>query len=191
MRVKLNEAMNRAAMWSGHYVLQIIAVCLVLSVIAGVAADLGVLTGWPAEASDLVTFVPMVYAALNRNFHERNAVLCNRHFHETPDDPAEAVRQARWALRMTHKINRPWLVVPLVIVALLVQDLLKRVLHQPALVSSLPVGVAFIGMSGMCWVGSVHERLQPWCPFCRRGGGGEDRTVVPTDPTGSRLPSPA
>lgn len=188
----LNSVMTRVAMWAGHYMLQIIAVCLALSVVAGVLGDLHILTGVPEQIADVVTIVPMFYAVINQRFHDQNTVLCKHHFYETPDDPPAAVERSRRSLLLTHLINRPRLVLPVMIGALATQMLMERALNVPPIVSSVPVMVVFVGFAILSWMASVHSRLQPWCPFCHRGGGGgRDHTPVPTDPTGSRLPSPA
>jgi len=37
----------------------------------------------------------------------------------------------------------------------------------------------------------VHRKVEPWCPWCHPGGGGEDEVLEPEGPPGDRLPVPA
>lgn len=187
---RVNRAAERAGMWAGHYSLQVNAIALTAYCAAALADALGVLPEQYVWVRGML-FVPILYATLNRSLHDRKVVLCTRHLYETPDDPAAAVQRRRRTLRMFHRFpaRRTLMAVGLSLIAAWL--LLEYAVSVPQLVTVAPLLVVAMSLAGTSLVIAVHQRLQPWCPDCRRRGPGKDRLVAPPGPTGSRLPTPA
>lgn len=99
-----------------------------------------------------------------------------------PLDPQAATERARPLLRLHHR-SEPWLGY-------------RPMLAYMAGVFLLPPGwplniwmiVAMSALLGVLVAATRHEKLQPWCPWCRRDDGGEDERMPEPDPS-VRMPA--
>jgi hypothetical protein len=117
-----------------------------------------------------------VLAVFAQRSHERR--LCERCAAATPLNPDVAVVRHDLALRVSHYTTTSayflgWLVLAIITTAATVT-------------SSSAWGVALLVPLYLLWAVEVaalqrHRSLQPWCPYCRRGGGGDEN--APETPT--------
>jgi hypothetical protein len=100
--------------------------------------------------------------------------LCLRCIAESPADPAHAVETRRVWLRMFHSATTASGVAVLVVVAAV--GVAAGLMIRPGwgdLVLVLPLGTMALTV--------VHRRIEPWCPYCGWGRGGDDEdTPEPT-----------
>jgi hypothetical protein len=102
--------------------------------------------------------------------------LCAQCVTEFRTDAAEHAARHTWRFTAIHRVT------PFLSGTGLVVMLFSETAGDSAWrgVFYLPLYASII--SGML-LGRFHGSYQPWCPYCRRGGGGEDSEMVP-DPTG-------
>lgn len=130
-------------------------------------------TWWTAISTVMVLFV---YVAMG--IHECRA-MCIRCMEAVPADAAvRAVAEGGWDrrwLRVYHLSMRFWLVLAISASAI------ALLTHVAAV--NLVWSVQVVGLV-TSW--RYHRLLRPWCPFCRRWGGGGDgdpESVPEPDPT--------
>lgn len=180
--------MTRAGLWLGHYSSEILDLTLV-----NVAVAL-VLDGFSPRLSAVWSALvggPLVTAAVlammsQLTIHRRR--LCWRELHEAPlTDPQGAVDRNHNNLHRYH--HGFWhlaalLMVPYMLVAIWVLDEPYQGVewvHLAVFVGvSMPIGLFHT------WLHRIHDRLQPWCPFCRRDGDDDGFLVPEPDPDPAR-----
>lgn len=106
-----------------------------------------------------------------------------------PLDPGgEAARRLRW-LRLAHwQTASSWLPIAVLAVPVLALAAVALTVDLPAFGLAVAAAVmpAAVGIHAM----ALHERLRPWCPWCRGGGGGEPDDPEPDpDPAVGRRPA--
>lgn len=121
--------------------------------------------------------VGIVFAGMK---HDRE--LCERCMARMPLDSDAAVRRNRPILKARH---HSWWILGTVIGLLVIQDLFPAHSWKSGAVATL--GNVVIAL--FFFVVDRHNRLQPWCPWCR--GGGDDEALVPDTPPGDRIPTPS
>lgn len=124
--------------------------------------------------------------------------ICERCADDVPLDGAAAAEKNRMSLWLVHRISTP------------LDGFLQHIANHPILIAVASVAVVFaldwigalsIIVAGIrvVWLplfvatilflmygmraGQRHDSLQPWCPWCRSGGGGDDETVPEPRPT--------
>jgi hypothetical protein len=123
----------------------------------------------------------MVTLAWATPVHGRS--LCERCASEAPLNPGMEAERCDRRLRQMHWIGDmpPFVVLTagfLVIVAVNVAGAVLR-LGAPTTLALIGIGL-YVNV-----ITRTHNRLQPWCPYCRRGRGDGDPAVTPTpDPAG-------
>lgn len=152
----------------GHYSAQ----ALMLEIAAAVFLGTQPIRQTPSGASLSVSLVVLVLATwLAMRLHDRS--LCEYCVAEIPLDVEKAAARARWRFWLAHEGSRPHFVMPYFAV-LIGTNFLHG--EQGRLVWAL----AQSSMVYLVMATSTHRKLQPWCPWCRDDGGGEDR--APLDP---------
>jgi hypothetical protein len=133
-----------------------------------------------------IPFVIVIVYLLVR--HKRT--LCERCVTDMPlDGDARAARPlTRVALHMAHlaRDKRIGLGVVVVVIGATVTYYLK--LH---LLNVLLLEVVLLAVLALWRSLTVHQRLQPWCPWCRGPGGDSNAINEPGGPPGRRLPVPS
>jgi len=128
----------------------------------------------------LVGIVLTTWVLLRR--HDRS--LCERCVAAMPLDASAAAHRNRRRMWTAHAATRPSAL--LVMVALLVAVDVALVVVPATWVGAVSWGWAAAqgGLVYLVLSHTTHRRLQPWCPWCRDGGGGEgldEPEPVPSD----------
>jgi hypothetical protein len=102
--------------------------------------------------------------------HDRR--LCEQCVHEIPLNPAEHAKRYQRRFWMAHTGSEPRFLGPYLIVL---------VSSNFATSGIGRVGWALVQLSMVYLILSqaTHRKLQPWCPWCRDGGGGEEVDETP------------
>jgi hypothetical protein len=116
----------------------------------------------------LFAFVLLCWLLLRE--HDRR--LCEQCASEIPLNPAEQAKKQRRRFWMAHTGSEPRFLVPYVVV-LISSNFATSTIGR--------VGWAAIQLSMVYLIvsQSTHRKLQPWCPWCSGGGGGEDVDETP------------
>lgn len=137
----------------------------------------------PPGALIVISAVAMIATILAQwGYHDRR--LCERCIAAAPAlNPDAAV--ARWdpALRVCHRPKR--------VVATLSVLLLAGLVASAALrgwPSGLLNGITITLIGAASTAQWQHTRLQPWCPYCHWGDGGDEETVPDPDPSATMTP---
>lgn len=138
---------------------------------------------WQAKTAFGTALVACAIGAFLSKAHEEGA-LCEK-CGELPEDVESKARRRRPLLAWEHVTRGTWrrhqvneaVCWALVIVSALAPS------WGPALATA-----AFAWIVVGLWATRVHNRLAPWCPWCRHGGGGDDEAAPTPDP---RIPQEA
>jgi hypothetical protein len=115
---------------------------------------------------------------------KHNAELCERCIARMPLNPQSAVDKHRTKLRIHHQLVR-WFVV------WLAATITGDVMPQHWIATKCIQSAATLSCLFVIYAIAVHNRLQPWCPFCPRDDGDDDAADVPDPVDGNRKPIPA
>jgi hypothetical protein len=157
-----------AVMWAGHYSLAILVV-----VIGGLIAlsAAGRVHGWRLDVTTVLTMAWLFILLVADPHHDRR--LCERCAAATPLDPESAARHWHPAFIVAHsKIIK---YIPMIFIVGLIA-FTWHVKGQPLweyVANSVGLFLSFLVYMSS-W---QHTRLQPWCPFCNWGHGGEHEEV--------------
>ncbi|MET9605267.1 hypothetical protein ABZZ17_09380 [Streptomyces sp. NPDC006512] len=120
---------------------------------------------------------------------------CTECVKDMPLNPEEAVqgRRSRWALRAAH---RPSAFLGVALLSLGLQTA-SFWLQVEALGTGRMPGSAYVFLSvaigltlAVNWAAYTHNRLMPWCPYCRDEGDGDDSsTPSPADDRDHPVPA--
>jgi len=140
-----------------------------------------VMAAWPGHIYFAALVGAFIWLWRAQSRHDRS--LCITCIRRMPDDPAAAVAKHVRAILVIHLrrvlyLRRTVFVAILVVlfVALLLGGLLGGAL------GGLAVAIGFMFSIVMGWSSEWHRRLQPWCPFCRWGDGGDHESSPTPDP---------
>jgi hypothetical protein len=130
----------------------------------------------PGYFLSLIAALGVMVAMLAETRHARS--LCERCAAKTPLDAEAAVAQRRWWLWTFHVTNS----VPVLVALCLV--------YGVAIFLPVPKSVpGFLGMTPLFvfWAiaaaaNLVHRPLEPWCPQCNWGDGGDEEQVPDPEP---------
>ncbi|MEV8399268.1 hypothetical protein [Streptomyces niveus] len=103
--------------------------------------------------------------------------LCEPCVTEFRVDAPEYATKRRWLFTIDHRGRRPYLA--LVVLSLVASHFFDR--HTaPSIANTIAIMTIF---GAITLVNRFHRTYQPWCPYCRNGGGGHEHTGAP-DPAG-------
>jgi hypothetical protein len=150
----------------GHHAVNM----LIGAIVAVVAIQLVPMVPIMALTVSATLFAFVILCWLLMREHDRR--LCERCVLEIPLDPAEQAKRYRRRFWMAHTGSEPRFLVPYLIV-LISSNFATSTIGR--------VGWALIQMSMAYLIlsQSTHRKLQPWCPWCRDGGGGEEVDDTP------------
>lgn len=118
--------------------------------------------------------------------HDRR--LCGRCMDALPLlDPQAAVDTHKAKLRLTHNRRAGLLLMAVTALPIAVALTPSHVWSTPAkIILAAVAGAGLVALTYTSHARKVHARLQPWCPWCRPGGGGpgEDTPAPTPDPAG-------
>lgn len=109
----------------------------------------------------------------------RGRTLCLWCAADFPLDPGELAQRRRRSLRLHHQTAGLGWTVVLVLGPLLGLVVLQAAVDLPRPAVELGIAAALMPLAVVAQAGVVHTRLQPWCPWCRRGGGDGERSPDP------------
>jgi hypothetical protein len=161
--------MTRTTRIIGHYAPWLLATVLVALIVATLVLPVSLFIPWPVLAAVLV-----VAFFMGTSIRSHNRRLCERCIASLPlDAPTVASRYAR-RFRVAHLFENKLFALCYLIV-----------LVASSLLYGNPIGrfgwaVAAASLVYLLSVYVTHQRLQPWCPYCRNGG--EDQ-VSPSTPS--------
>lgn len=113
-------------------------------------------------------------------------LLCGHCLERIPTDAAVQAKRRDWALRMFHWVQVRYKAVVVALLAVLVAAMAVRsVLDMEPARLVFPL-VLWPAMVTEAWVLRFHDRVAPWCPYCRGGGGGMGVGSPSPVPTGSK-----
>lgn len=129
------------------------------------------LEGWVGKTLSTVQLFVMMGGILMLFQHGRGP-LCEKCIDQMPLNGQEKAAQRRGVLKAMHTLwdghNLLWFMLVIIALSFASVFIPSEVLrHTADTIMSLPLVLLFMGYH-------VHERLQPWCPFCRWGRGDED-----------------
>lgn len=140
---------------------------------------------WPGKSNHWVEDALAFFLFLTiwgSMFHSRE--LCERCIMRVPLDPQQAVDRTRKLLWAWHN----WFFLGAVGVFAVLENFTVKDSWEERLFLSLEA--SFLLANGV--VSQRHSALQPWCPWCRDDGDGEDEFgMVPDSPHGVNHPTPA
>jgi hypothetical protein len=168
--VRLRE---RWGHWSAHLLIAAIGASILLGLRAGTPTTLTLLS-----ALGLLVFVLMTWLMMRQ--HDRR--LCESCAKAIPLNAAEQASQYRRRFATVHAGSNPRIVVPYLIILIgsnfLVTNPTGRYVWAAVQATMMYLIAAH----------ATHRRLQPWCPWCSDGGGGDPPIAVdePDSPRGGR-----
>lgn len=153
-----------AVMWFGHYSLAVLAVIITaLIALQGPGRE----HGWISWAGGVLTVGWLFILLVADPHHDRR--LCERCATATPLDPQTAARCWHPAFMVAHSKFVRFIPVTLILLLVAVTWHIKG---QP--LWEYVANATILVLSFLTYVSSwQHTRLQPWCPFCNWGRGGE------------------
>lgn len=172
---------HHGAGWWGHVSPHILVAAIVTSVVL-VLRPLP--PSSPAAALTpalLVGVVLVTWGQMRR--HDRT--LCERCMASMPLDASASAHRYRRRLATAHlATNRAALIA---MVGMLLASDLALVLVPPEFTrfASLVWAMAQLSLVYLVFAHTTHRRLQPWCPRCRGGGGGDEVSFSDPAPSGS------
>jgi hypothetical protein len=157
---------ERAAERLGHYATEM----LIVSILGVVLLGLYPLPGLFMVSVPIALFGFVLLSWLLMRQHDRR--LCEKCVMSMPLNPSEQAQRLRRRFWMAHTGSEPRFLVPYLVVL---------VASNFATTTAGRVGWALIQLSMVYLIlsNSTHRRLQPWCPWCSEGGGGEGVEETP------------
>lgn len=150
----------------GHHANKLLIAAIVAAVAAGLHPLPGVLAFTLPVA--LVGFVLFAWALMRR--HDRR--LCEQCVLDMPLDPAAKALRLRRRFWMAHTGSEPRFLIPYLVV-LVASNL------ATSTVGRIVWAMIQLSMIYLVLAQSTHRSLQPWCPWCSQGGGGQEIDEVP------------
>jgi hypothetical protein len=144
---------------------------LIASIVGVVAVGLHPLPGALLFTVPLALAVLVIYSWLLMRQHDRS--LCETCVHSMPLNPAARANRMQHRFWMAHTGAEPRFLLPYMVVVI-----------GSNFAATSPVGKAGWALVQLSLIylvlsQSTHRKLQPWCPWCREGGGGEDVDETP------------
>lgn len=144
---------------------------LIASIIAVVAVGLHPLPDMFLFTVPLVLFAFVIVAFLAMRAHDRR--LCEQCAAHIPLNPAARAKKLERRFWMAHTGSEPRFLVPYLVV-LLSSNLAVDTTFGKGAWAVIQLSMIYLIMSQQ-----THRTLQPWCPWCSDGGGGEEVDNTP------------
>jgi hypothetical protein len=143
---------------------------LMASIVGVVVLGLYPLPGVFAFTMPVALFGVVLLSWVLMRQHDRR--LCERCVLSMPLNPSEQAGRYRRRFWMAHTGSEPRFLIPYLVV-LISSNFATSPIGR--------IGWALIQLSMVYLIlsQSTHRRLQPWCPWCNGGGGGEDVDETP------------
>ncbi|WP_460604906.1 hypothetical protein [Jatrophihabitans fulvus] len=157
----------RATEIVGHHALRL----LIVSILAVVAVGLYPPPGLFALTVPAGLFAFVIVTFLLMRAHDR--ALCEQCVRDIPLDAAGRAAALRNRFWMAHTGSEPRFLFPYLLV------LVGSNFFVTNTVGRVAWALVQLSMIYLLLSQSTHRKLQPWCPWCRDGGGGSDVDETP------------
>ncbi len=157
---------NRVLARMGHHATALLSVSIVLVVAMGFFPPPGAL----AFTVPVTLFAFVILTFLLMRQHDRS--LCERCMLSMPLNAAEQATTMQRRFWMAHTGAEPRFLVPYLVV-LVGSNFATTTLGRVAW-AAMQLSMIYLLLSN-----ATHRKLQPWCPWCSGGGGGEDVDETP------------
>jgi len=157
---------GRTADALGHHAPEI----LIASIVAVVLLGLKPLPGMLQFTAYAATFGSVITTWLLMRQHDRR--LCEQCMLSMPLNPAETAARLRRRFWMAHTGSEPRFLIPYSVV-LLSSNFATSTIGRGAW-AVIQLTIVYLVLAYQ-----THRRLQPWCPWCSEGGGGDHVEDVP------------
>lgn len=170
--------MNQIFNWKHRHYAEHVFIALIA---AGGWMDFLPLSGVADAFVNIFAATATVIAMIMLYVHERGP-LCETCISSMPLNVQETVERRMRFLRFRHKVaDSPYIVWKLI--GFWLAYFVGLLLLGGHSVGGMLFGALFnTAIAYLLFATAVHRRLSPWCPWCRRGGGGEDEQIEAPDP---------
>jgi len=163
---------SRAAEVWGHYSSEVLIGSIFASIIVALYPPPGLL----ALTLPLALFAFVLASWIIMRKHDRK--LCEMCMSSMPLNPAKEAERCKRRFWMAHTGSEPRFLVPYMAVIIGASLAFSTI-------GAIPWAIIQSSMIYLILSQSTHRRLQPWCPWCSDGGGGQEvetpEPVVPHD----------
>jgi hypothetical protein len=137
---------------------------LIVAIVAVIAVGLWPLPGLLIVSVPVALFALVIVTFLLMRAHDRS--LCERCASDIPLNPGQRAKRLRRRFWMAHTGSEPRFLVPYFVVLVTSNFATSTFGHVCwALIQA--------SMIYLILAQRTHRQLQPWCPWCRDGGGGQ------------------
>jgi hypothetical protein len=150
----------------GHHAVDL----LVATIVAVVAVQLVPLPPLMALTVSVTLFALVLLCWLLMRDHDRR--LCEQCVMSMPLNPSEQAKRYQRRFWMAHTGAEPRFFVPYIIVLISSNFAMSTI-------GRIGWGLIQLSMIYLLLAQSTHRKLQPWCPWCQGGGGGEEVDETP------------
>jgi hypothetical protein len=193
----MNGGGNRPSipMVIGHYLDPLWPPAMIASGVVSTLLPVGSALSWTFG----LVYTAVIFGALACDIFVHSSNLCERCIQAVPLNPQAAIDRDRMWLKFFHRFSShahlriratsvpvPTGLLSLLLIGMAVQ-LAIRLAFDPDKQMTTVVGLVTVTIPLACafWSGYRHNRLQPWCPLCRRDDGSEVEAPDP-DPSISK-----
>lgn len=157
--------------WFAHHQIQFVIGAIAVALLADLT---------DTDAISLLSSVLLVGFLIGQHAVRRHTgILCGRCLDNVPTDAAVQVKRRDWSLRLYHwELAHPLLVL-VGVLAIIATDLVFG--H-----GAISIYIVWPWFAVEAWSQRFHNRVAPWCPYCRGGGGGHHEHVPDPLPTGTK-----
>jgi hypothetical protein len=157
---------TRIAESLGHHASQILIASIVGVVVMGLFPPPGLLM----LTVPLALFMIVLGSWVLMRQHDRR--LCERCVMSMPLNPSEQALKLKRRFWMAHTGSEPRFLVPYLVVLISSN-------FATSTIGRIGWAVIQLSMVYLIMAQGTHRRLQPWCPWCSDGGGGEEVDETP------------
>jgi hypothetical protein len=174
----------------GHYAEPIFPFILTASAVAGAVMDaLMPRDSLPAAVFAVVVVLTLLVLVFTEALGHRG-MLCDLCAAATPLDGGVLAERRRWMLRLAHFPNagtptQAMFRLALFAMAATAINLVTSVVLSlpPSVTDIIRIATLTAPFALVMWASHRHNRLRPWCPYCRWDGGGDAEIAPAPDPS--------
>jgi hypothetical protein len=157
---------SRAADVLGHHANEILIASIVAVVIVGLQPPPGAF----AFTVPIALFAVVLLSWVLMRQHDRR--LCEQCLLSMPLNPSEKALRLKRRFWMAHTGSEPRFLIPYLVVLISSN-------FATSMVGRIAWALIQMSMVYLIMSQSTHRRLQPWCPWCSDGGGGQEVDETP------------
>lgn len=150
----------------GHYSSEL----LIVSIFAAITVGVYPLPGVLSFSVPVIIFAFVIASWLLMRQHDRR--LCEQCVLSMPLNPAALAARYGMRFKVTHAFTEPRVFVPYLVV-------LIGSSFEMNTIGRIPWALIQFSMIYLILSQSTHRKLQPWCPQCQGGGGGDEVLETP------------